>query len=78
MCCLWVIPFGGDKHINQNPQKIPGKSDKILVLFFCLCWFVLPQTMNQMLLRDVGIMLGNAEVGIRWLCMLSLTIPSPK
>ena len=36
-----VIPYGGEKHINKIPPKIPGQSRENFVYVFCsLCVFV--------------------------------------
>ena len=38
-----VIPYGGEKHINKIPPKIPGQSrENFVYVFFSLCVFLLP------------------------------------
>ena len=40
MCFFQVIPYGGGKHINKIPPKIPGQSRENFVYVFCsLCVF---------------------------------------
>ena len=37
MCFFGVIPYGGEKHINKVPPKIPGQSrEHFLYVFFSL------------------------------------------
>ena len=45
MCFFRVIPYGGEKHINKIPPKIPGQSrEKFVYVFFSLCvFFSLPK-----------------------------------
>ena len=40
-----VIPYGGEKHINKIPPKIPGQSrEKFVYVFYSLCvFFSLPK-----------------------------------
>ena len=43
MCFFRVIPYGGEKHINKIPPKIPGKSrEKFVTCFFLYVFFSLP------------------------------------
>ena len=43
MCFFRVIPYGGEKHINKIPPKIPGLSrENFVYVFFSLCVFSLP------------------------------------
>ena len=43
MCFFRVIPYGGEKHINKIPPKIPGQSRETSVYAFCsLCIFWAP------------------------------------
>ena len=37
MCFYRVIPFGGEKHINKSPPKIPGPSRENFDKFLSLC-----------------------------------------
>ena len=40
---FWVIPYGGEKHINKIPSNIPGQSREIFVyVFSSLCVFFVP------------------------------------
>ena len=43
MCFFRVIPYGGEKHINKIPPKIPGQSrENFVYVFFSLCVFSPP------------------------------------
>ena len=39
---FWVIPYGGEKHINKIPPKIPGQSHENFVYVFFLYVFFRP------------------------------------
>ena len=52
MCFLFfrIIPYGGEKHINKVPPKIPGQSrENVVYVFYSLCVFCfsLPQGKGQ-------------------------------
>ena len=43
LCFFRVIPYGGEKHVNKIPPKIPGQSrENFVYVFFSLCVFSLP------------------------------------
>ena len=39
MCFFRALPYGGEKHINKVPQKIPGQSRENFVYVFFLYVF---------------------------------------
>ena len=44
MCFFRVIPYGGEKHINKIPPKIPGQSrENFVYVFFLYVFFSLPK-----------------------------------
>ena len=45
LCVFLVIPYGGEKHINKIPPKIPGQSrENFVYVFFSLCVLFGPHT----------------------------------
>ena len=43
--CFWVIPYGGEKHINKIPTRIPGQSCENSVYEFFSSFVFRPQYM---------------------------------